>query len=175
MVFRCLPRAAGLLVAIAMVLMARHSWAVWYALGPSKDEWGVKYDVEVDAAQGDKLLVHFTLADQGRLKPIHSVFVMAFSNPNQTGTNLVKSPITMKPTEEGTLTGQVEVAKEFADRAVVRIFTMTVDGRAYTAGPTAGARYHDIPLRKFLKKAPSAAASPSGPSIAAPAGSNVAR
>lgn len=175
MVFRFLPRVAGLLVVIAVVLMTSHSWAVWYALGPSKDEWGVKYDVEVDTTQGDKLAVHFTLADQGRLKPIHSVFVMAFSNPNQTGTNLVKTPITMKPTEDGKLTGQVEVAKEFTDRAVIRIFTMTVDGRSQMAGPTAGARYYDIPLKKFLKKAPLAASSPSGSSIALPPAPNVAK
>jgi hypothetical protein len=175
MVFRCLPRAAGLLVVIAVVLMASHSWAVWYALGPSKDEWGVKYDVEVDATHVDKLNVYFTLADQGKLKPIHSVFVMAFSNPNQTGANLVKTPITLKPTEDGKLTGNVEVGKEFADRAVIRIFTMTVDGRSQMTGPTAGARYYDVPLRKFLKKAPLAASSPSGSSIASPPSSNVAK
>lgn len=175
MLFRFLPRAAGLLVVIAVVLMTSCSWAVWYALGPSKDEWGVKYDVEVDAANGDKLTVQFTMADQGRLKPIHSVLVMAFSNPNQTGTNLVKTPITMKPTEDGKLAGQVEVGKEFADRAVIRIFTMTVDGRSQMAGPTAGARYYDIPLKKFLKKAPLAASSPSGSSIAPPPASNVAK
>ncbi len=175
MVFRFLPRATGLLVIIAIVLMTSPSWAVWYALGPSKDEWGLKYDVEVDAAKGDKLNVHFTLADQGKLKPIHSVFVMAFSNPNQTGTNLVKTPITMKPTEDGKLTGQVEVGKEFADRAVIRIFTMTVDGRSQMAGPTAGARYYDIPLKKFFKKAPLAASPQSGSSIAPLPTSNVAK
>lgn len=175
MVFRFLPRATGLLVVIAVVLMTSRSWAHWYALGPSKDEWGLKYDREVDAANGDKLIVRFTIADQGRLKPIHSVFVMAFSNPDRSGTNLVKAPITMKPTEDGKLTGQVEVGKEFADRAVIRIFTLTVDGRSQMAGPTAGARYYDIPLKKFLKKAPLAASSQSGSSIAPPPASNVAK
>jgi hypothetical protein len=174
MVFRCLPRATGVLVAIAVVLMTNPSWAVWYALGPSKDEWGLKYDVDVDAS-GDKLIVHFTLADQGRLKPIHSVFVMAFSNPDRSGTNLVKTSITMKPTEDGKLTGQVAVGKEFADRAVIRIFTLTVDGRSQMAGPMAGARYYDIPLKKFLKKAPLAASSQSGSSLAPPPASNVAK
>ena len=127
MFFRFLPRATGLFVVIAVVLMTSRSWAHWYALGPSKDEWGLKYDGEVDSADGGKLIVRFTIADHGRLKPIHSVFVMAFSNSNRTGTNLVKTNIEMKPTKEGKLTGQVEVAKEFADRAVIRIFTMTVD------------------------------------------------
>lgn len=175
MVFRCLPRATSLFVVIAVVLMTGRSWAHWYALGPSKDEWGLKYDGEVDTAHGDKLIVHFTLADQGRLKPIHSVFVMAFSNPDRTGTNLVKTPITMKPTEDGKLTGQVDVRKEFADRAVIRIFTMTVDGRSQMAGPTAGARYYDIPLKNFLKKAPLAAPSPTGSSLAPAPVSNVAK
>lgn len=166
MLFRFSPRATGLFVAIAVVLLASQSWAVWYALGPSKSEWGVKYEVDVDAPQGDTLTVHFTLADQGRLKPIHSVFVMAFSNPNQTGTNLVKTIIPMKPTEDGTLAGQVAVEKKFADRAVVRIFTETVDGHTYKSGPTAGARYYDIPLKKYLQKAPTAAAAASGSKVA---------
>jgi hypothetical protein len=175
MFFRFLPRATGLFVVIAVVLMASRSWAHWYALGPSKDEWGLKYDGEVDAAKGDKLIVRFTIAGQGRLKPIHSVVVMAFSNSNRSGTNLVKEPIEMKPTKEGNLTGQVEVGKEFADRAVIRIFTLTVDGRSQMAGSTAGARYFDIPLKKFLKKVPLAASSQSGASIETTPASNVAK
>lgn len=150
---RFLPLAAGVLAVTAVVLLTSRCWAHWYELGAAKDEWGLKYEAEVEVANGDKLNVHFTLADQGRLKPIHSVFVMAFSNPDRSGsrTYLVKSPVSMKQTEDGKLTGQVEVAKEFANRAVIRIFTLTVDGRSQSTGPTAGARYYDIPLKKFLK------------------------
>ncbi len=164
MFFRTLPRATSMLVVIAVVLMTSPIWAHWYALDPSKDEWGLKYDGEVNA-KGDKLIIRFTLGDQGRLKPIHSVFVMAFSNSNRTGTNLVKSPIEMKPTTDGKLAGQIEIGKEFADRAVIRVFTMTVDGRSYTSGPAAGARYVDIPLKKFLKKSPMALSTRSGASV----------
>ena len=175
--FRFLPLATRVLVVTAVVLMTSRSWAHWYELGPSKDEWGLKYDGEVDAANGDKLNVHFTIADQGRLKPIHSVFVMAFSNPDRSGsrTYLVKTPIIMKPTKDGKLTGQVEVGKEFANRVVIRIFTLTVDRRSQMVGPTAGARYYDIPLKKFLKKAPLAASSQSRSSIAPPPASKVAK
>ena len=175
--FRFLRLATGMLVVTAVVLLTSRSWAHWYDLGSSKDEWGVKYEGEVDAGNGDKLIVHFTLADQGRLKPIHSVFVMAFSRPDLSGnrTYLVKTPISMKPTEDGKLTGQVEIGKEFANRAVIRIFTLTVDGRSQMAGPTAGARYYDIPLKKFLKKAPLAASSPSRSAVAAPPASKVAK
>ena len=165
MFFRRLLRATIMLVVIAVVLMTSPIWAHWYALDSSKDEWGLKYDGEVNAAKGDKLIIRFTLGDQGRLKTIHSVFVMAFSNSNRTGTNLVKSAIEMKPTTDGKLTGQVEIGKEFADRAVIRIFTMTVDGRSHTSGPSAGARYVDIPLKKFLKKSSLALSTQSAGSI----------
>ncbi len=175
MFFRFLPCKTGLLVVTALVLMTSFSSAHWYALGASKDEWGLKYDCDVDAASGDKLIVRFTITDQGRLKPIHSVFVMAFSNPDRTGTNLVKANIEMKPTKDGKLTGQVEVGKGFADRAVIRVFALTVDGRSQMAGPTAGARYYDIPLKKFLKKAPLAVSSQSGASILPTPASNAAK
>jgi hypothetical protein len=172
---RFLRRATGLLVVTTVVLMTSLSWAHWYDLGPSKDEWGVKYQGEVEAANGDKLNVRFTLADHGRLKPIHSVFVMALSNPDHSGsrTYLLKVPITLNQTTDGELTGQVEVGKEFANRAVIRIFTYTVDGRSQMAGPTAGARYYDIPLQEFLKKAPLAASPQSPFPIASPPASKV--
>src|SRR5689334_18296942 len=119
--FRFLTFATSLLAGTTVVLLTSRCWAHWYQLGPSKDEWGLKYDGKVDASDGNKLNVHFTIADQGRLKPIHSVFVMAFSNRDRTGEQLVKTPISMKPTEDGKLTGQGEVGKEFANRAMIRI------------------------------------------------------
>lgn len=79
---------------------------------------------------------------------------MALSNPDRIGANLMKTNIAMKPTADGKLAGQLDVGKEFADRAVIRIFTLTVDCRSHMAGSMAGARYYDIPLKKFLKKAP---------------------
>lgn len=169
--FRFLPLAAGVLAITAVAVLTSHCWAHWYELGPAKDEYGLKYDGEVEATTGDKLKISFTLADQGRLKPIHSVFVMALSNPDRSGsrTYLVKTPIGMKQTADGKLTGQVEIGKEFANRAVIRIFTMTVDGRSQNTGPTAGARYYDIPLKKFLDKA----ASQPQTSIASPPTSKV--
>mgnify|MGYP003337524107 FL=1 len=171
-VYRFLPRVTGVVAIITVVLTTSYLWAHWYNLGPSKDEWGLKYDVQVESGNADKLLVRITIADQGRLKPIHSVFVMAFSNPDRTGTNLVKSPVTMKPTEDGKLAGQIEVSKAYADRAVIRIFTMTVDGRSHTTGPSAGARYYDLPVNKFLKKNPAASPQP-GSSIASPPATSV--
>lgn len=163
--------ATGVMVAAAVVLMCGRAWAVYFALGPSKDEWGLKYQVEVKTADGDKLNVHFTLADEGRLKPIYSASVVAFSNPRSDGgrTYLVNAPIELTSTNDSKPSGQVQIRKEFADRAMIRILTLTFDGRQQTAG----ARYYDIPLKKFLNKAPAAASPKATPSIASPPTSKV--
>ena len=163
--------AMSLLVVAAVVLMSGRCWAVFYPLGPSKDEWGLKYDLEVIAENEDKLNVLFTLADEGRLKPIYSATVVAFSNPNRDGgrTYLVNAPIDLKSTKDGKLTGQAQIRKEFADRALIRILTLTVDGKRQTSG----AAYYDIPLKKFLNKDPVAASPQAPPSIASPPASKV--
>lgn len=148
--------ATGLLVVAAMVLMSERSWAIYYRLGPSKDEWGLKYDVAVQDADSDEVTVVFTLADEGRLKPIYSIELVAFSKQtdSQGGRSYdVKEPIELKPTEDGRRAGQVQIRKEFLDRAKIRILTQMVDGKRQPSGGS----YVDIPLSKFLKKAPAAA------------------
>lgn len=170
---RLSPLALGTLIVAAAVLMPGRSWAVFYPLGPSSNEWGLKYDVEVTAASGDAMNVAFTLTDGGRLKPIYSITVVAFSTPQHDGGRayLVKAPIELKTTKDGKLAGQVQIRKQFAEIAVIRILTLTVDGRPQTAG----AAYYDIPLKKFLNKAPVATSPRTPPSIAAPPASKVAR
>jgi hypothetical protein len=154
--FRFSRLATGLLVVVAVVLMSSRSWAIYYELGPSKDEWGLKYDGEVTATNDGKLNVTFTLADQGRLKPIHSVHIFAMTPPNPDGsrTYLLKAPMTLKPTQDGKQTGQLQIGRELANLAVVRIFSYTVDGQPQKQG----VRYYDIPVRKFIKKGQVAAA-----------------
>jgi hypothetical protein len=165
--------ATGLLVVAAIVLMSGLSWAMYNALGPSKDEWKLKYDVEVNAADGDTLNVVFTLADEGRLKPIYSITLVAFSKQtdSQGGRSYdVKAPIELKRTEDGKRAGQVQMRKEFADRAMIRILTQTFDGK-----PQQFAAYYDIPLKKFLHKAPAAASRQAPRSVAAPPALKVTR
>jgi len=153
----------GVLIVAAVVLIPGRIWAVFYPLGPSKDEWGLKYEVEVSAADGDRLNVRFTLADQGRLKPIYSATVVAFSNPvSNDGSYLLKAQIDLKSTTDGKLSGQVQIPKKHADRAQIRILTQTFDGRWQTAG----ARLYDIPLKKFVVSAGVAASPKTPPSIA---------
>ena len=163
--------ATGVLVVAAIVMMSGRSWAIFNGLGPSKDEWKLKYDVEVNAADGDTLTVVFTLADAGRLKPIYSITLVAFSRQtdSQGGRAYdVKAPIELKTTKDGKLAGQVQIRKRFADRAMIRILTQTVDGQRQPY-----AAYYDIPLRRFLNKSPAAASRQAPPSLAAPLTSKV--
>jgi hypothetical protein len=149
----------------AMALTSSQCWAVFHGLAPSKDDWGLKYDVAVSDAGSDKLSVTFTLADQGRLKPIYSIHLVAFSKQtdSQGGRSYdAKLPVELKPTGDGKRAGQVQISKELASRALFRILTLTVDGKRQTAG----AAYCDIPLKKFLDKpqaAPPEVASPLTP------------
>ena len=65
----------GLAVAVVLLTCGR-GWATYYKLGPTKDEWGLKYDVDVTDAGNGKLNVEFTLADEGRLKPFYTLEVI---------------------------------------------------------------------------------------------------
>jgi len=179
MSIRFLRLATGMLVVAAMVLTSGRCWAIYYGLGPSKDEWGLKYDVEVHDAGSDTLTVVLTLADEGRLKPFYSIELVAFSKQtdNQGGRSYdVKAPIELKPTEDGQRAGQVQIPKKFAAGAKIRILTRMVDGKQQ---PSGGA-YYDIPIAKYLNKAPAtasrAATSPQAPPpIATPSASKVTR
>jgi len=147
--------AIAMLVVAAILLMPGRSWAVYYWLGPSKDEWGIKYDVEVNAAGRDTVTVVFNLADEGRLKPFDLIELIALNKEtdNQGGhTYDVKAKIELKTTKDGRRAGQVQIRKEFADRAQFRILTRTIDGKAQ-----ATESYYEIPINKFLNKTPATA------------------
>ena len=143
--------ATGMLVLAAVVLMSDRSWAIRYELPPSKDEWKLAYDVAVHDADQDKVTVVFTLADEGRLKPIYSIDLVAFSQrtDSQGGRAYdVKTPIELKPTPDGKRVGQVQIPKKFAGRAKIRIITLTLDGKRQPSGGV----FYDIPLAKYLKQ-----------------------
>ncbi len=106
--------ATGMLVVATIIVMSGRSWAIYNGLGPSKDEWGLKYDVAVNAAGPDTLTVVFTLADEGRLKPFYSIELIAFSKQtdNQGGHSYdVKAPIELKTTQDGKARGKCRYAR----------------------------------------------------------------
>src|SRR4051812_14872949 len=104
--------ATATLVIAAIVLMSGPSWAIYNVLGPSKDEWGLKYDVQVNDAGGDTATVVFTLADEGRLKPLYSIELFVFNKEtdSQGGHAYdVKAPFVFKATEDGRRAGQLKI------------------------------------------------------------------
>lgn len=154
---RSLRAAIGLSAVWAVVLMTSDAWAVHYPLGPSKNDWGMKYEVQVTPVGSDKLNVAFTLLDEGRLKPIHSITVVALRSVGGNSFAYdVKAPIPLQTTADGKRTGHVQIPRQFADGALFRILTLSVDGRRQTAG----AALYDIPLHKFLSNAATTASSP---------------
>ena len=157
----------GLVVVAAIALISEQCSAIFNMLPPSNDEWGLKYDLEVTAVDAEKLNVRFTLADAGRLKPIYSATVVAFSRPDPMGgqSYLVKSRIKLQPTKDGQAAGEVQIPREYFNIAMVRILTLTVDRRHQKEG----AAYYDISIRKFIdRKALAANSAKAAPALAAP-------
>lgn len=145
--------ATGLLVVAAVALIANISWAIYTGLEPSKDEWGLKYDVAVTEADAASLNIVFTLADEGRLKPIYKIDLIAFSKQtdSQGGRSYdLTMPVEFKSTPDGKRMAQMKMRKEFADRAHFRILTLTVNGQRQKY-----AAFYNIPIQKYLKSVPS--------------------
>ncbi len=148
--------ATGMLAVAAIVLMSDRSWAIRHGLGPSKDEWKLAYDVAVYDAGSDKVTVVFTLSDEGRLKPIYSIDLVAFSKQtdSQGGHAYdVMERIELKPTADGKRVGQAQMRKEFVDRAKIRIISLTLDGKRQPSGGV----FYDIPIAKYVIQATAAA------------------
>ena len=154
--------ATAVLAAAVVFLTSVRSWAIYDVLGPSKDEWGLKYDVQINDAGGNNVTVVFTLADEGRLKPLTTVELYAF-NPQtdeQGGHSYdVKQTIELKPTKDGRRVGQVQISKKFVEKAKIRILTKQVDGKLQQPGFAD----YEIPIKKFLNKNPASSSIASPP------------
>lgn len=161
---RISPKLTGLLVLVVVALACQQARAIYYALAPSSDDWGLKYEVAVEDAGSDKLLVKFTLAGEGRLKPIHSVTVAVLDKQRSTKNSRlydVRGKLELKPTADGKRRGQLQIRKDQSDDAIIRVLTQRVDGKFQSAG----AAYYDIPLAKFLREgsSPEVASQPESP------------
>jgi hypothetical protein len=146
--------ATGSLVAAVILLIAGQAWAIYFALGPSKDEWGLKYAVTVEDVDGDTVNVTFTLADEGRLKPIHSITLAVLDKQNSTKNSRrydVRGKLELKPSGDGKRVGQMKLRKDQVDQAMIRVLTQRVDGKFQSAG----AAYYDIPLAEYIQEAAS--------------------
>ncbi len=144
--------AAGLLVIAVLALVSERAWAIYYSLPASKDEWGLKYDVTVEDAGPGMVTVRFTLLDEGRLKPVHSVSLSVHDKKNSTPQAQryrVVGRLEFKTTPDGKRVGEIQLPKDQVDLGNLQVLTQRVDGKFQSKG----AAYYDIPLAKHLKDA----------------------
>ena len=154
---------AAMLVVAAVLLTSGRSWAIYNVLGPSKDEWGMKYDIQVQDTGRDTVTVVLNVADEGRLKPLYRIELISM-NPeadNQGGHAYdVKTIIKLQKTEDGRLVGQAEMPKKFVNTAQMRLMSDHFDTQ-----PQHWLVNYEVPLRRFLDKSPAPIASPPGSSM----------
>jgi hypothetical protein len=158
MFMRTLRLSAVLLVAAVTVWTDGRVWGIGFYLGQTKDELKLKYDVAVEEHSFDgtptgRVTVIFTLADEGRLKPLDEVqLVVPGQEKNKDGghwMDLVVS-IDMTKTDGGKRVGRVHILKELAERAEIQLNTHTMDGKQDPLTRL----HHVIPIAKYLKNAP---------------------
>jgi hypothetical protein len=141
--------AAVMLAVIVCYLTAERAWAIGFYLRETKDELKLKYDVTVNDHKSGRVTVVFTLADEGRLKPLDEVqLVIPAQKKNEDGSNwmdLVVS-IDMVKSDSGKRVGRVHLLKELAERAEIQLNTHTMDGNM--DGLTR--LHHPIPISKYM-------------------------
>lgn len=152
--------ATAMLVAAAVLVTSGRSWAIYNVLPQSKDEWGMKYDIEVNDTGRDTVTVVLNVADEGRLKPLYRIELISM-NPeadNQGGHAYdVKTIIKLQKTEDGRLVGQAEMPRKFVNTAQMRLMSDHFDNQ-----PQHWLVNYEVPIRRFLDKSPAPIASPPG-------------
>lgn len=144
------------LVVAALVCAAGRAGAIGFALGQTKEELQLNYDLTVQDHGTGRVTFVFVLADEGRLKPLDEVqLVIPAREKNSDGSywmDLVVS-IDMVKAEGGKRVGRVHILKGLAERAEIQLNTHTMDGKLDPMTRL----HHVIPLGKYLKNAPVAA------------------
>ena len=102
-------RVATAVLSVATVLLvAQTSWAIRQGRTSNPADWNLDYDVQVEELDSDNLLVEFTVADEGRLKPFYSIDLVSFSKQtdNQGGRAYdMNEPIKLAPAADGKRVG----------------------------------------------------------------------
>src|SRR5580704_10015869 len=156
MLMRLLRLSAVLLVAAVSFGTVDRAWGEGFYLRQTKDQLKLKYEVAVEEHGSGRVTVVFTLADEGRLKPLEAVqLVIPAQEQNQDGSrwmDLVVS-IDMAETDGGKHVGRIHLLKGLAERAEIQLNTHTMDGKLDPLTRL----HHVIPIAKYMKHAPAAA------------------
>ena len=140
-----------LLSCVAVLALVSHQcWGIGFHLGHAKDELKLKYDLAVTEHDSGRVTIVFTLADEGRLKPLDEVdLVIPGQEKNQDGGHWMDFVVSidMRETNDGKTVGRVHLRKEWAARAEIWLNTHTMDGKLDPLTRL----HHVIPIAKHMK------------------------
>jgi hypothetical protein len=143
----CLAALVGV-----VALVTNRVCAMRPILGETKDQLKLKYDVSIRDLGNGRVWIIFTLADEGRLKPIRSVDLqIPGKDPDANGgvaPDLALSLAMSSAKDGGTMT-QFELSKEFCERAEIWLQAPKLDGNLIMDS----GGIHRIPLADYLKNA----------------------
>jgi hypothetical protein len=121
----------------------------------TKEDLKLEYDVSVHDLGDGQVAVTFTLADEGRLKPLYAVELnIPGQEKDEHGSpaDLAVS-LDMRKNADGARAARFELRKDLAERAAIWLTTMSFDGRRLVS-----TRYHHvIPVANYMMNPPAAA------------------
>ena len=132
--------------AIVFVVGANLAWALGFRLGQSTEELELKYDVDCTIHKSGRATVNLTVAEQGRIKPIHDVQLAIPSDDGSGHFDLLLSLATENV--DGKLRSRAHLSRELAERATIRLLTRT--------NPETGKQstrtwyYHLVPIAEYI-------------------------
>jgi hypothetical protein len=140
-------------VFVALLAAAEAVWASGAILSETKEQLKLQYDVAVIESIRGHISVTFTLADEGRLKPITGVhlYIPAEKAEKNGGRYAdLYVPLGMKSVD-GKQAVNFELTKEWAGRAEIQLITLTLDGKQGAPGQrTLPSILYSIPLAKYI-------------------------
>jgi hypothetical protein len=151
----------------AVTFAANDAWAMGEILGQTKEELKLKYDISVQDHGTGRVTIVFTLADEGRLKPLDAIELIILAQKEPEGRSHLDLSVSLdtKIADDGNRVARVHIKRELAERAELWLTTSSFDGKQLALTYYV----HRIPLGEHLKYAPAPAAKPAGPPIAEPA------
>ena len=160
----------SLMMLAAVVVTGDRAWGMGEILGQTKEQLKLQYDVTVqehvfDGASTGRVTVVFTLADEGRLKPLDDVqLVVPGQEKNKDGGRWMDLVVAIDlRTDSSKRVGRVHIRNELAERAEIWLNTHTMDGKQLAMERLT----HIVPVAKYMKNAPAARATPAAAPAAA--------
>jgi hypothetical protein len=141
----------GFIAVVALLSLADRARGMGEILGQTKEELKLKYEVVVHDLTGGRVTVEFTLADEGRLKPLDGVELMVPAREKDASGGYsmdLMVPVEVKSGKDGKRVARVQLTRELAERAEIWLTTYWFDGKQLVM-----TRYHHvIPVAKYLKR-----------------------